>query len=80
LKQNENKITSGHRYIHNLCRDLIEHMPASECPICMDTKQHTKLGLCGHTICGDCNETLRESRNTKCPICRVENFNEYEYE
>lgn len=39
------------------------------CQICVNNEKNTTLNPCGHTICGDCANSI-EQTNAKCPICR----------
>jgi hypothetical protein len=39
------------------------------CQICVTNEKNTTLNPCGHTICGDCANSIEE-KNAICPICR----------
>ncbi|VDO99752.1 unnamed protein product [Soboliphyme baturini] len=43
------------------------------CPVCFDIFRNPKCLSCGHSLCVDCVDKIKDSNTLHCPICTVEN-------
>lgn len=51
---------------------LIELKKSIDCPICMETidPKNIEMTACGHKYCKQCINTIKQSNNPECAICR----------
>ena len=52
---------------------LIQLKKQIECPICLETidPKNIEMTACGHKYCKQCINTLKQTINPKCSICRT---------
>ena len=58
------------RLRHEAC--LADELDSSDCPVCLGVLFEPVAPACGHPICRECYEGLRQSATQapQCPICR----------
>jgi hypothetical protein len=48
----------------------------TDCPVCFEamTKENSEVSNCGHMICKDCKNTICNSDNKECPVCKTKYY------